>query len=492
MARVARGSTANLIGAAATAICAFMLTVVVARGLSRAHAGVFFSTTSLFLVATAIGQLGTQTALVYFLSRSRALGRPGDMDAYLRTALRAVVSVAVVMTVGLLVLSRPLAEITSPKHVDEATAYLRILAFFVPLAGIEAALLSATRGLGSMRANTVIEQIGRPLAQLFLVAGATLATSTTLVGLAWSIAYLPAAIGAWLAWRKLRAKHPRPGRDDPPPSSAGFWRFALPRALTSIIQMVMQRFDIVLVGALSGAVDAAIYAAATRFIVVGQLGTNALTLATQPQLAQKLAVHDHRGANELYQISTAWLILVTWPIYLIMILFGKPLLLVFGSGYSGGRDAMLLISLSMLVATGLGMVDTVLSMAGHTSWNLGNALLALACNLGLDVWLIPSHGIVGAAIGWAVAIVVRNIAALTQVGVSLRYHPFARSSAVAAGLTVACYFLVLGAVRITVGENVIGLLAGLVIATAPYLCGLWLLRGALRLDALTGLRRRGR
>ena len=42
---------------------------------------------------------------------------------------------------------------------------------------------------------------------------------------------------------------------------------------------------------------------------------------------------------------------------------------------------MVILSLSMLVATGCGMVDMVLIMAGRTSWNLGNALLALAVNL---------------------------------------------------------------------------------------------------------------
>src|SRR5581483_1501007 len=121
------------VGAAITALCTFGLTVVVARGVSRADAGVFFSVTSLFLVATTIGQLGTQTGLVYFVARCRAKGDIARSDAYLRVALRPVVAVAVVMAVAVFALARPLAELTSPHHVGQATTYLRVLAPFIPV-----------------------------------------------------------------------------------------------------------------------------------------------------------------------------------------------------------------------------------------------------------------------------------------------------------------------------------------------------------------------
>jgi O-antigen/teichoic acid export membrane protein len=252
----------------------------------------------------------------------------------------------------------------------------------------------------------------------------------------------------------------------------------------------MQRFDIVLVGALAGAVDAAIYAAATRFIVVGQLGINALTLAAQPQFAEKISTREHRAANELYQITTAWLVMVTWPIYLVLIVFAEPVLHVFGRGYSSGQTVIILLAASMLLSTGLGMVDTVLAMAGHTSWNLANAVLALGANLGLDFWLIPKHGIVGAAVGWAVAIAVRNVAAALQVGFAMRFQPVARSGIVAALLAVTCFAVVPVAFRLALGDSATALFAALAVGCVAYLVGLRVFRIPLRLDSLSGLRRR--
>ena len=57
----------------------------------------------------------------------------------------------------------------------------------------------------------------------------------------------------------------------------GFWRFTGPRALATLAQITIQRIDIVLVAIILGPAEAAIYTAATRFLVAGQFGNAAVT-----------------------------------------------------------------------------------------------------------------------------------------------------------------------------------------------------------------------
>ena len=54
----------------------------------------------------------------------------------------------------------------------------------------------------------------------------------------------------------------------------------------------------------------------------------------------------------------------------------------------GRRVAVL--ALAMVVATGCGTVDTVLAMAGRTSWTLANVVLALGGTIGVDS--VPAAG----------------------------------------------------------------------------------------------------
>lgn len=491
--RVARGAVANLTGAAVMAVATFGVTMAATRGLPRAQAGVFFSTTSLFLLAVSVGQLGTDTGLVYFLSRSRTLGDNHRARRFFQIAMRPVLISAVCMAIAMWVLAPEIASATVPGHQQQATGYLRALALFIPFAGVENVALSATRGMGRMRANAIIEQLGRAPVQMMLVVAVVVLPATGLFVWAWAAAYAPAAVLAWLAWRRLRPADVEPV-DDPDDARLGrdFWRFSVPRALTSVAQIAMQRFDIVLVGALSGASNAAIYAAATRFVVAGQMANNAVAQATQPRLAETLTRGDHAGTNDLYQHATAWLLLVSGPIYGVLLVFGRPLLHVFGRGYGAGSMVLVLISLSLVVSAACGMVDGVLSMAGHTSWNLANILLAFGVNLGLDLWLIPSHGVLGAAIGWATAIVIKNLAALSQVALALHLHPFGRASGTIGAIVLVCFGAIPLAARVVVGNSVIGLFVGLAAAAPVYLCMVWIFRRPLRLDSLRALRRRRR
>ena len=146
----------------------------------------------------------------------------------------------------------------------------------------------------------------------------------------------------------------------------------------------------------------------------------------------------------------------------------------------------------MLLGTGFGMVDMVLAMAGHTTWNLINAALALIVQLGLDLWLIPGHGVLGAAIGWSAAIVTRNTTALIQVAVTLRLHPFGRSTATCATINMLAFLVVPTALRVGMGSTWTSLTAACVAGCAVYVAGVWRFKATLRLDALRGMRNRRR
>lgn len=457
--RAARGSALNLVGSGASAISTFILTIVVTRLSSQAEAGIFFSATSLFLLATSLGQLGTNTGLVYFLSGSRARGELHYAKTYMRTASRPVIVVAIAICLLILLVAEPLGALLSPGHETEFASYLRVMAFFVPCAAVTNLATSASRGMGTMRVTAVLDQITKPLLQLVLVGVVLTVIGPGAVSWAWSAAYLPIAIVAWWWWTKLRNRSALQTDDPSFRPGRAFWRFSAPRALAGVTQMAMQRFDIILVGALAGLPAAAVYGAATRFLSLGQMVSRAISLSIQPLLGESLARTDLKDSGALYQAATSWLILATWPIYLILIIFGQPILSLFGTGYNVGHSALLVLCCAMLLATACGMVDMVLVMAGKSVWNLTNVLIAFAVNLTVDIILIPSHGALGAAIGWAAAIAVGNLLPMAQVAYWFRLHPWGHGSLLAIGTTTLAFLLIPLVIK-TAGLDGTGFLAG--------------------------------
>ncbi|MEO7061486.1 MAG: oligosaccharide flippase family protein, partial [Lapillicoccus sp.] len=323
--RLGRGSVANFGGAVLSAATNFGVTVAITRGMSRSDAGVFFSCTSLFLLAVAVGQLGTSTGLVYFLSRARTLGEPQLLMGYLRAARTPVIVASFLMGIVLVVFAPVIAGWTNPQHVEAATVYLRVLGAFTPFASIKTLNLSASRGMGTMRPTVMLEQIGRPLLQFILVSAVVLLHAIALLPYAWAVCFvLGAAGGNRLLKQKMEKSGPRTAR--PRPVTREFWTFTWPRAAANVAQIAIQRFDIVLVGAIAGAGPAAVYTASTRFLVLGQLGNRAVSMSAQPRLAEALARGRRSDVNHIYQTSTAWLMISTWPIYLMFAIVGGPLL----------------------------------------------------------------------------------------------------------------------------------------------------------------------
>lgn len=488
---VARGGLANMVGSALAGGTGVAVTWIVARSLGPEPAGAFFAATAAFVLAGGLAKLGTQTGLVYWPARLRATGRAHLLGACLRTGLLPVAALSVVLAAAMWVWAPDLARMTAHDTagvVGSHTAGLRALAVFVPLQALTDALLTATRGYRAMRPTVLLDRVLRSALQLVLVAAAGFfAASLPWLAAAWAAPYLVVAVLAagWL--RKVyRAARPAEGgttRRERRALRREFWRFTGPRALASVAQLALQRVDVLLVAALGGLAPAAIYAVAGRFVVLVQFANQGISQGVQPRLAEALALGDRTTANHLYQTATGWLVLVTWPINLLVILLAPVYLRFFGAGYIAGATVVVVLASAMLVATGCGMVDMVLAMAGRTSWNLVNVLVALGVTIGLDTLLIPRYGALGAAIGLASALVANNVLPLIQIGRVARLHPFGRGTRAAALLSLVAFGAVPWTVIALAGRGPAGLTLAVGLSLPVFAGGAWWLRRPLALSA---------
>jgi O-antigen/teichoic acid export membrane protein len=518
------------------AVTTLAVTVLVTREFSKPVAGAFFAAISLFLIVESASSLGAYVGLVNFIARLRRLGHEARIPVILRAAIIPVIAVSVSAAVALILFARPLAHLLLSGHFGKAGASpgimadaLRALALALPFAALSDTLLGASRGYRVMWPTVFVDKIGRASVQLIGVLIAISAGSLALLAPLWAVAYIPAAAVGWYWLRRIRRQRPpgpvtgngtgaaapslkADGLEKAAPNGAGahagpavtggtgvgdatargFWRFTGPRALANLAQITIQRIDIVLVAIMRGPAEAAVYTAATRFLVVGQFANTALNQSAQPRFAELFAVDDRRGANAIYRATTAWLIVLTWPLYLLAVIYGPEVLSIFGHSYRAGHLVMIILGLTMLVATACGQVDMVLITTGRSSWSLANGLAALVVNVGLDLLLIPRYGITGAAIGWAAAIIVTNLTPLAQLAASVRLHPFGRGFFIAAGLAVTSFAVIPLAARAALGAgaaaSVGAVLAGCVVQAA----GLWWFRDTLRLAALPGISRLAR
>jgi O-antigen/teichoic acid export membrane protein len=250
--------------------------------------------------------------------------------------------------------------------------------------------------------------------------------------------------------------------------------------------------DILILGAFRPAAEVGIYAAVSRTVVAALFILRATNKAFQPRISALLAQDRTKEAQRLFQVATWWLMAVSLPIYITLAIFPGFLLGVFGQAFERGQTALMILSLAMLFNVSTGNVNAVLVMGGKGVWNLLNASAGLALNVALNLILIPRIGIEGAAIAWAVSIVVPNLAAVLQVRSFLGLRPFGEGFIVVLLASGLCFGVLGIAVRAVMGPSTGGFLVFAVLSTALYGAALFRYRESVRLpllwNALTGNR----
>jgi O-antigen/teichoic acid export membrane protein len=488
------------VGAAATGLLHFALLVVITRGLGAEGTGAFYEAVALSLILSSAAALGSDVGLTRMVPRYRALGRVRDLRRGLRVGLVPVLAAGTLLGLLSYAFAPELAEVFS-RHGETAqlTAFIRVFALFVPVLALSLAVFATTRGFATMRPTVYLDKVLRPALQPLAVLLAILAgAGSTAIALAYLGPYLP-ALAAGLVWTALllrRAERPREGAPAVQPARplgrllGEYWRFTGPRGLAAIFQTTSLWLNTLLIGALRSVKEAGVYAASTRYLTMAAMAAVAIRQVLAPKLSELLARRSTERAAASFQTTTCWMVALNWPIYLALLTFGPALLQLFGRDFAGGAVVLVVLSATMLLATAVGPVDVVLLMGGRSSWNLLNTLVSLAANLALSFALTPRYGLAGAAVAFAVGILLNNLLPLVQVWRSMGLHPFGPGTGVAAALAAVSFGLVGVALRLLLGPTLTGFAVYTVVGCGVYALLLWRYRDRLDWQALRGILRR--
>ena len=331
---------------------------------------------AIFTVVSRVAELGASTGLVRMISRDRAVGQPERITPTVLTACLPVLAVGVASAALLAWCAPALAELFGGGRQTAAiTDQVRILAPFVPIGSLYTVLVQGSRGFGTMTVLVVVDKIARACA-LPVLAAVVLARGggASAVVLTWGLTIAVATVVTigCIAVLTRRATH---GVTPPADGShrrvvVSFWSFALPRAAGQSFDVAVLWLDTLLVAALIGPTAAGIYAAGTRFLLIGTFTAEAIQQAVAPRVSSLITLGQRDDARAVIQQATSWQAAITWPVYLVVIAFSSVLLGVFGPAYVQAQWALILLSIGLLVAVIGGPSDAVILMSGRSRQSL--------------------------------------------------------------------------------------------------------------------------
>ena len=180
------------------------------------------------------------------------------------------------------------------------------------------------------------------------------------------------------------------------PFNTKILKFSIPLMFVSAIGIIMHWTDILMLGIFSDASAVGKYHPIERTAGLIRMILFAFAGIFAPLFSQYFHENNSEKMKEIYQLSTKWIFVGCLPLFIFLMLFSNPMLMLFGNEFDNGL-ALKILSVGIMIQAFFGLGSSSLTMSGFSNINLLNVLAALTINIIMNIILIPQYGIIGAA-----------------------------------------------------------------------------------------------
>nr|MBC8323991.1 flippase [Candidatus Neomarinimicrobiota bacterium] len=201
-------------------------------------------------------------------------------------------------------------------------------------------------------------------------------------------------------------------------------RFSYPLMFVTILGTFMHWMDIIMLGYFTDTATVGLYHPAAR--TAGLLRT--VLLAFMGIFAPMMSEYHRKGdigeMGNLYKLIVRWIITLSLPLAIILILYSKKIMLLFGVNYLSASNVLIVLTGAAFLQTIFGGGGQTLTMTGFTKVNLVNSIIVVLINITLNIFWIPHYGIIGAAYATFVSMALLGFLRIVEVNHYIKISPF--------------------------------------------------------------------
>ncbi len=179
--------------------------------------------------------------------------------------------------------------------------------------------------------------------------------------------------------------------------------------LVSGVFIINSRVDGLVLGKYATDADLGVYSIAYKITDLVRVVLIVVNLVIAPEIAALFQNGEHDKLQRLIKKSIRWTFALSIPIAIVLGIGGPILLALFGKEFAGGYSVLVILIVVQLINVMLGSVGNILTMTGNEKTAFRIILLSLIINIILNLLLVPSMGINGAAIATGVSTIVWNV-----------------------------------------------------------------------------------
>lgn len=405
--KISRSASGSLVIKILSTALSFLTSVFLARILGISEYGTYIYALSLKALLGFIAIFGFDRFLIKEISVLNSKQAWGEISGILRFSNKTTSIISVVLFVLATLSVWGLVGYKDPQRL-----YILSIAFasLIPgaLGGLRAATLS---GLNFVLLGQLPDLLLQPIIFISLTSLVYFYIGSS-INLLW-------VMGAWLlsTWINfllgifiLLKKIPEPAKHAEPnyEKSKEWIANALPFIFISAMNVVLNKTDIIMLEPIAGSAAVGIYAVCTRSSQFVAFILMAMNSSLAPTIARLYANGQKENLQKIITKTTRVVSLTAIPIVLVLVIFGKQILSLYGPEFISGYTTLLILSISQLVNVATGSVGLLLNMTGNQQEVAIGIGISAALNVLLNIFLIPHYGIAGAAFATASSMVIQN------------------------------------------------------------------------------------
>jgi len=442
--KIAKGAAIAFAGMLAFTFFEFVTRVIIARYATPGEYGAFsigFALMNIFVMISCLGlQVGATRCIAYF----RGKGETEKVSQIVYSSLQLSIVAGLFFFLVVFLLSDFLKEIF---HLEQSMV-LKIFAIAIPFLTVIEVLSYIFMGFDRIKEKVFFRDI---LMYLLRVTGIAFAFSIGFGFPGMMYAYLlptiiVAVVFAVHAIKKISIKS-----KDVAVVRNKLVRFSMPLLITSISSLIMLRMDTLMLGYFKTSDIVGLYNAAYPIAQIIPIFLFSMIMIYIPISSQLYSKNRTQEMKRNYAVLTKWNFAATLPIFLVIFLFPEAVLnAIFGSSYEQAGDALRILAIGAFIPVFLGPNAATLVVIGRTKLNMIDDIIGAVINISLNLLLIPTMGIMGAAIASAVSFSTVALVKSAQIFRMHGLHPFTRNylkPAALSAVTVSVIYFSVGPVH---------------------------------------------
>jgi O-antigen/teichoic acid export membrane protein len=443
VARVARGAGISTAGQGIGRVLGYLTQVMIARLFGPAAFGFYSLGVAAVNGAQILARFGMENGVVRYVAHHQAREDTSRVRGTIIQAIGVTLVLSLVLSAVMFFGAGFAAEWYYNKPFMETV--LKAFAVTLPFFTFMMMVLWATQGFQTVTYASYVQQMIRPalflaLVPVFYLLGAGIVGTVAAYGASM-------LLGSVFAVYYLRKLFP-PLFDNKVPArfeTRELFAVSVPMSITTGAQYLNTWSAVWVMGAFAAAGPVGIFTAAARTATLSTIVRFAFSGIFSPIISSFYARGELEDLGRLYKDVSRWIFTGAFAIFLPILLLSREILAIFGPDFTAGWTALVIVAAAQLYSSSVGPTPRMLAMTGNQNVAMVATAAAALVGVAVSFALVPTLGMLGAALGMASAITTENTATMLAVKRRLGFWPYSWAwlKPLAAGvLAAAAAFLV--------------------------------------------------